>query len=272
MSIQNQTSTTIKCSAGKGELPKDECLACALAGSNTCGYDYALIAAMFSDKVRTGIHVTDLTGCLRNAYYVKTVPVAEYVHDMLNRFLGTGVHKYIESFPSDEYRNEVALKGLGLEGTADIIYKNGRLTDFKTTRWMKPGNLPYVSHVQQLNIYAAMLRENGVDVKSAAIQYIDLSGPPKCKVCKGQLSREHDGVPVCTRCERLAPEAHNGALVVEIPLDDHQDIAQWIETRRSILEMSIETGSVPDMEESYLCGYCPFYDICDKVEEARNNA
>src|SRR6185295_15008554 len=114
--------------------------------------------------------------CLRQAYYTKTSPPVEYVHDMLNRFIGTGLHQFIEGFESPEFTNEMPLQALGLVGTADVVYDNGRVIDFKTTRWMKPAKLPYGSHAMQLNIYAALLRAQGKEVTSLAIQYIDLSG------------------------------------------------------------------------------------------------
>ena len=92
MSHDKLNNPTILCSAGRGEFTKEACLSCALNQQNECGYDYSILNALFKDKERIGIHVTDLTGCIRQAWYTKTVPVAEYVHDMLNRFIGTAVH------------------------------------------------------------------------------------------------------------------------------------------------------------------------------------
>ena len=40
----------INCSAGKGIMELEDCLACALAGDNACGYDYALIKNMMNDE------------------------------------------------------------------------------------------------------------------------------------------------------------------------------------------------------------------------------
>src|SRR5690242_12319182 len=137
-----KTGKKIMCSAGKGEMSAEACLRCALTlGSPPCGYDYALLNALFNDKERTGIHVTDLTGCLRKAYYEKQDGALEYPHEMIVRFVGTAVHKYIEEFPSEHLDNELPLAMDGLVGTADIVYKNGRIVDTKTTRWMSPNKL-----------------------------------------------------------------------------------------------------------------------------------
>jgi len=143
--IKLQKNDDILCSAGRGRRPKVACLACALAHNNACGYDYALLNALFSDKERTGIHVTDLTGCLRRAYYEKMDGALEYPHEMLVRFVGTAVHNYIERFPSEHLDSELPLSLNGLVGTADIVYKNGTIVDTKTTRWMKPNNLPWLA-------------------------------------------------------------------------------------------------------------------------------
>ena len=139
MSHDKLKSETVLCSAGRGEVTKEACLACALARKNECGYDYALLNALFKDKERTGIHVTDLTGCLRQAYYTKTSPPVEYVHDMLNRFIGTGLHQFIEGFESPEFTNEMPLQALGLIGTADVVYDNGRVVKWIINQYRKNG-------------------------------------------------------------------------------------------------------------------------------------
>ena len=260
--IKLQKNDDILCSVGRGRRSKVACLACALAHHNECGYDYSLLNALFSDKERTGIHVTDLTGCLRRAYYEKKNGALEYPHEMLVRFVGTGVHKYIESFPSEHLDNELPLEMDGLVGTADIVYKNGTIVDTKTTRWMKPNSLPYGSHAKQVNVYAAMLRAQGREVKRAFIQYVDMSGPSKCTTCKGPCKPGEDGVMVCTRCTKILPNAHTGAHLVEIQLEPEAMIAEWVSTRKRILELSLETETTPEAEPSFLCDYCSFQEKC----------
>lgn len=141
--LKKLNSDRIKCSAGRGDMSKAHCLACARALRNECGFDLSLLNALYADQEHDGIHVTDLTGCLRQAYYSKTAPALEFPQDMLTRFLGTAVHKHIESFPMPEtFDNELPLSALGLVGTADCVYKNGRIIDFKTTRWLNPIGCP----------------------------------------------------------------------------------------------------------------------------------
>lgn len=252
------------CSAGMGITTKGGCLECALKLENRCGFDYSVLNALYKDKERTGIHVTDLTGCLRQAYYTKVSGAIEYPHQMLTRFLGTGIHKHIEGFAIPEvYDSELPLEGLGLVGTADVVYKNGRLVDYKTTRWLKIDRLPYGSHVKQLNIYAAILRAQGREVTSAAIQYIDLSGPSKCTTCRGPVAPDDGGVMVCQRCGKTLPNAHPGVAIVEVGLEEDALIAEWIHTRLKILELSIEQDQTPEPEPSYLCDYCPFRSRCE---------
>ena len=70
----------IKCSAGKGVMDHDDCLICSLSGTQKCGYDYAILRALYShseveDRAKE-IHVTDMTGCLRKAWYSKSFPGA----------------------------------------------------------------------------------------------------------------------------------------------------------------------------------------------------
>jgi CRISPR/Cas system-associated exonuclease Cas4 (RecB family) len=260
--IKLQRNDDILCSAGRGRRSKVACLACALSHNNECGYDYALLNALFSDKERTGVHVTDLTGCLRRAYYEKMEGALEHPHEMLARFVGTAVHGFIEQFPSEHLDSELPLSLDGLEGTADVVYKNGTIVDFKTTRWMKINNLPYGSHAKQVNVYAAMLRAQGREVNRAYIQYVDLSGPSKCTTCKGPLAPGSDGVMVCQRCTKINPNAHTGAHLVEIELEPEGMIAEWIETRKRILDMALEAEQTPEAEASFLCDYCAFREQC----------
>ena len=103
---------------------------------------------------------------------------------MLARFLGTAVHKYIEGFSAGNLRQRIPRRPRTGRDRR-VVYKNGRIVDYKTTRWLKIDKLPYGSHVQQLNIYAALLRSTGPGSTIAAIQYIDMSGPSKMLQVQG---------------------------------------------------------------------------------------
>ena len=253
----------ILCSAGKGEITKPECLACALAGNNTCGYDYTLMKYMHEEPNREGIHVTDLCSCLRKAWYTRKVPVSWYPHDRLVVKLGTAVHEKLEGYEDENFTPELSLNAFGIEGKCDVWFqKIGRIVDYKTTRWITPSKMPYGSHAEQVNIYAAMLRAMGMEVRSAAIQYIDMSGPTKCRRCNAAYVPSDFGVPVCPKCGSTGKEAHLGALLVEIPLEDTETVVSRIHERKDILEASLSSGEPPEREQGYLCDYCPHAPIC----------
>ena len=253
------------------EITPQQCLNCALKRQNDCGYGYAMLNSMFDDKERTGIHVTDLTGCLRKSFYEKTQPRAKYVHEKLLLFIGTITHAIFErGLENNEHlQAELKVKGLGIEGTSDIVYEEGRLVDFKTTRWMKPGYLPYGSHEMQLNVYAQMLREMGREINSLAIQYIDMSGPTKCRACKVPVRMRPDGGVACPMCGYIPRDPHLGAYLCEIPVWTETQCKDWINRRREALEVGLVFGDAPDGDPGFLCRYCDFTDICDVSEVTR---
>jgi CRISPR/Cas system-associated exonuclease Cas4 (RecB family) len=261
----------IMCSGGKGRKSTTECLACAMARKNPCGYDYSLLKALFADveksNRRSEIHVTDLTGCLRRAWYDKVDPTPEYPHETLARWLGTAVHASIEG--SDAFMEcELPVAADGIKGTADIVYADGRVVDSKTTRWIYPEKLPYGSHALQVNIYAYMLRRMGRDVNSLAIQYIDMSGPSKCRKCRVPV-RMFAGELKCPSCSQFVKGAHLGAVTVDVRLMSDEEVLDHIQQRRVDLEAAIAMQLPPEREPGFLCGYCPNIDKCQPnlVEE-----
>jgi len=258
----------IHCSGGKGELEHEACLACALSarGGQPCGYDYALLKAIFAgsqkEARRKEIHVTDLAGCLYRAYLDKTRHPAEYVHEILARWLGSAVHAHVEG--SDEYLDsELPLAVDGLVGTADVVYQDGRVVDTKTTRWLYVHKLPYGSHELQLNLYAWMLRRLGRAVTRLQIQYIDLSGPTKCrkKGC-GVPVRMFDGELRCPSCFGYVPGAHLGAALVEVPIWPEEDVERLVAERKNALEEALVFGRPPEREPGFLCAYCAHREYC----------
>jgi CRISPR/Cas system-associated exonuclease Cas4 (RecB family) len=265
LKIENKLVESVRCSAGRGVTTKTECLACALRLDNACGFDYAVLKAMYNDKQRFGIHVTDLTGCLRRSYYDKTIGALEYPHQNIARFLGTSVHKALE-LKDEHLTSEMHLEGFNVVGTADVVYKNGRIVDYKTTRWLVPAKLPYGSHVTQINIYAAMLRAQGHPVTSAAIQYIDLSGATKCRACSIPYEPNVGGYAACPQCANRVPTAHLGAMLVEVPLEDNPTVVDWINLREKMLTLSLETSTLPDPEVGFLCNYCAFKTQCQEAQ------
>jgi CRISPR/Cas system-associated exonuclease Cas4 (RecB family) len=251
----------ILCSAGLGEMDQEECLACARTGNGKCGFDYIVLKAIYGhDNERPDVHVTDLTGCLRKAFYSKTEKVALEPHKLYTMSLGTMVHAGLEG--SDEFvDSELVVSTEGIVGRADVVYKDGRLLDIKTTRWLYPSKVPYGSHTLQVNIYAYLLGKQGVKINRLQIQYLDLSGPSKCRKCNVPVSLI-EGEFKCPECNKFIPNAHLGAMLVDVPLMEYEDIERIINERRDNLQMAIDLGSPPAKEPGFLCSYCSFKEQC----------
>ena len=261
----------IICSVDNHEMDHTDCLNCALMGFQQCGYDYALLKALYGDdhkEDRRGeIHVTDLTGCLRKAFLDKTQPAAERPHEMLTRWMGSAVHAYAEG--SDEWlESELAIGACGIIGKADIVYRSGRVVDFKSTRWLYVDKLPYGSHALQVNIYAWLLRKMGREIGQLQIQYVDMSGPTKCRKCRVPV-RYVNGELKCPSCLQTPKGAHLGAYLVDVPLMGEAEIERLVVERRSKLELALSSGEAPEREVGYLCAYCSHYEGCkpDLMEE-----
>lgn len=249
-------------------ITKKQCLDCALSGKNDCGFGYALLKSIWnwSEHERTGLHTTDLTGCLKKTYFDKTSPVPSPIHTNMLLYLGTITHLMLEGAEDENFTAEMPVKGLDVVGTADVVYENGVLEDFKTTRWMYPQYLPYGSHELQTNIYAQMLREMGTEVEQIFIQYIDMSGPTKCKSCKIHVEKRADGGLACPRCGKTPRNAHLGALRCEIPVYSVEEITSVIERRRDTVLTALETATPPLGEPGFLCRYCDHTDICPEAD------
>lgn len=396
----------ITCSAGKGVLETGECLRCALNAPAPCGYDYSLLKALYSDKKRTGIHVTDILGCPLKSFWDRNEETPEMPHQMLVRSLGTALHAYIEG-DDENVRHEIPVehKELGLVGTVDILYSSGRLVDLKcqpageyvtmadgtekpiekitifdsvlswdganfvpsrvtaimdggiqdvyeiriasgqtirvsgnhpvltdrgfieanqlheredrasvvmnwtsdsqliayletklrkgdknvrridsvtnlgpmqtigleienthtyitngvithnTTRWLMPGKLPYGSHALQVNLYAMMLRSMGTEVTSLAIQYVDMSGPSKCKSCR-RMYVIKDGLAQCPQCGKYNG-GHLGALIYEVDILTDEEIMNFVGPNLEALRAAYEMGFAPEPQPGFLCeDYC----------------
>ncbi len=137
-------TNTILCSAGKGEMSVNACLHCSLSsGHPPCGYEYGLLSTLFAVEFgdsRDGIHVTDLTGCLKKAYFKKTENAPEYVHEMMARFLGTLFHGNLED--AGEAENELKLEAMGIVGRADRVYKTVGLWTGRRPAGCPPASCP----------------------------------------------------------------------------------------------------------------------------------
>lgn len=249
-------------------ITEEQCLACATAGTNDCSYGYALLKSIWEwdSHVRTGIHTTDLTSCLKKSYFDKKSPVAKKLHTNMLLYIGTITHAMLEGAEDDTFTAEMSVEGLGVVGTADVVYENGVLEDFKTTRWMYPQYLPYGKHEQQVNFYAQMLREMGIETTQIFIQYLDMSGPTKCRKCKVQVEMQEDGGLACPLCMTTPPNAHLGALRCEVPVWTAEQASDQMNQRREVLEVALESDIPPLAEPDWLCKYCGHSDICPEAE------
>lgn len=242
----------------------EDCLACAERAENDCGYDYALLEFMYNQvQRRPRLHATDLVGCLLRSYWSKgDEQPAEYPHQMLMRSLGTITHGLLEGSDAEGAWTERTYEVNGVVGTVDKYYPDlNRIVDFKTTRWLKPSNLPYGSHEVQVNIYAYLMREHGHEVDEAYIQYIDLSGPTKCRQCKLPVVPKPDGL-ACPNCGYYPRGAHLGAVMFPADLMHPEEIKHFVEQRRDSLQLSLDMEDTPEAEPSFLCSYCKFLDQC----------
>ena len=135
--------------------------------------DNAVISYHEANKRETSdkIHVTEVCGCLRYAYFKRTVelkPDANYF-----TFIGTAIHDAILKHISDQI--EIHVENDIIEGYADAIVEiNGQkyVFELKTVRWLP--NKPYKSHIEQVNCYMNML---GID--KAVIVYVQRSDGKK---------------------------------------------------------------------------------------------
>ena len=244
-------------------LAKAACLAHAIETRPApCGYDFALLRKMFADSNRTGLHTTDLLGCPKRTVLTKQNPVPEPVHAMLARVLGTLTHAVLEQ-EDGEAISEMKVGHGGIVGTVDLYYPQQKtVVDFKTTRWLKIANLPYGEHEWQVNIYAWMLEGTGQAVEKLFLQYIDLSGPSKCRNCKVYVE-VRNGELICPNCLAPQKDAHLGTALIEIEKKDTDEVTAFVEERKSIIETGQKTGFV-DAEPSWLCHYCAHRSTCDE--------
>lgn len=265
----------IQCSADKGIMTHEECLACSLGLQHPpCGMDYSLLKSIYDVmSVREDIHVTDLVSCVRRAYYDKKIHTAEMPHLMLARYLGTTFHNSVAK-NNDYSLAEYALEHEGVVGTTDRYYpEHKRLVDYKTAKKIYPHLLPYGSHEIQVNLYAHMLRQKGFDVESLAIQYISLTGPSTCSRCKVNMvmATENlifDGDPGslavrCPNCGHTTRGANLGVYMVECRVYPDEEVETVFTYRKGLLDEALKSERPPVAEPGWLCKrYCPHLGIC----------
>jgi hypothetical protein len=235
----------VLCSGGLyEELEHTECLECAKREvTPPCGFTFPLLNAIFKyTKETEGYHVTSLLGCLLKAHFDLTDPAPRYVHDLLLPFLGWAVHDAVERALPEDFQSEIKVEADGIEGSADIF--DGKVVyDIKTVRWLEH-SVPYASHADQISAYGELL-----GAEQQVIQYIDMTGPPRCKKCNLSLVMQ-DGWPTCPNCGYRDKRNHLGAVAVNVP---RKEVMHELKRRKLILEQGLHMA-----EPSYLCNYCPY--------------
>ena len=176
--------------------------------------------------------VTRLTGpCLRRSYYdlVEEVPIT------LNKLWifarGHAIHNFFQEH-LDETENEIFLsQDFGLFdaiGYVDVLSDNV-MYEFKTTQSIP--EKPKLDHIMQLQSYYSMLDlEKQSKIKKLCIVYFSL----------------------------------NKIKTYEVP---KLNMLNYLEARGSVLANSLKISSPPPREESYICNYCDFKDICFKRDK-----
>jgi len=252
----------VQCEQTGGVITGDRCIACARDGS--C-FPPAYLRLLFASqlKERTGIHVTDLTGCLRRAFYTKTEAAPPIrPGSMLNVVLGSLVHRALEGHGGETER-QVSMEQDGIRVVGSVDAVEGGIVEYKTTRWLKPSRLPYGNHETQVTYYAVLLREMGEPVDHATLFYLDMSGPSRCPRCRLE-------VVDCT-CGYTHKETHRGVAPYVIEFTDEgldQAKAQLL-ARGKTLKQALQSGSPPDAEKSFLCRYCSHRETCRECEADR---
>lgn len=118
------------------------------------------------------VHVTDLVGyCLRQSYLQKYHPELFKPETVFRMLTGTLLHT-IPLFPHIPNSHEIKVDGLGVKGTIDE-FANGIIYDKKMSFVEHNGASDYVK--KQLNFYAVLAKQKGMDVKGAVVLYVNPS-------------------------------------------------------------------------------------------------
>jgi len=267
----------VKCPYYHGNVDFEECLACASSRGHVrkCGYPYSFLKAVsvILTKPRPEIHVTDLVGCLRRAYFSKVSNYYESPSQWIAAVLGIIIHKGLEDFRPDGSIAEIPLSatttsGIKVVGRVDLLH-NGRIIDWKTKRYLMPSKLPTRENEMQINIYYWLLASNGYEVTGGTLEYLALRGATRCDKCKCLLRETYDGWE-CPECHKTwdRDKAHQGLYRADIHLRDLREIAQWIDERAVILQNALSHGVIPPKTDGkWLCNYCSFREQCTALDE-----
>jgi CRISPR/Cas system-associated exonuclease Cas4 (RecB family) len=144
---------------------------------------------------------------------------------------GHAIHNFFQEH-LDETENEIFLsQDFGLFdaiGYVDVLSDNV-MYEFKTTQSIP--EKPKIDHIMQIQSYYSMLDpEKQSEIKKLCIVYFSL----------------------------------NKIKTYEVP---KLNMLNYLEARGSVLANSLKISSPPPREESYICNYCDFKDICFKRDK-----
>ncbi len=174
------------------------------------------------------IHVSEIAGCLRKAYYTRTTPLKPSEAALIIMSFGNGLHSQLQEYlTSKGWVSEVevswSFKYFRLVGHIDLYHpENDIVLELKTTS--KIPEKPYPNHVMQLNSYLAMNKS-----RKGYLIYISRNG--------------------------------------EVEVFPHRfDKELWKTTIKRAFHyyFSLQKKHIPKPEPSPLCTYCPFKWKCYK--------
>ena len=128
------------------------------------------------------LRVTQLLGCAKRVQWQRDHPYPMDPRDGYNLFRGQIGHAIVERYHGaeillSEERLSAEIDGVTVTGQPDAVVdtESRHLDDYKTTKRIP--REPYEHHIEQLNIYAWLLkRAKGIKIKTAAIVYLDMGG------------------------------------------------------------------------------------------------
>ena len=225
------------CPQGKGDLPFDECLRCAVSHNNPCQFDYPILSAMCSNlRMEESVSVSTLLNCLRkvvlqNRYDVYLDPTQLYY-----AFRGQLFHTVVaeaqaaDAVTEKEFKRIVA--GIPLTGHPDVIYpRHRKLVDYKSTKRIPKNGDPYGNHGMQVNLYRFLVAPR-YRIDTLEIVYFDMSDVKR----------------------------------VPVEVMDTQDLMKWLVPRVTQLKTALSGGKLPPKAHSdglWQCnGYCSFTSYC----------
>lgn len=276
----------VKCPYYKKSIKFKECLECALANDTPCGYTYSLLKAgsILLSKPRPRVHVTDLTGCLRRAYFSKVADYYEPPSQWIAAILGIFIHSKLEEFAPPGSQVELSLgamtpSGVEVVGTVDLLTKDGVIIDSKSKRYLSKRLLPSSSNSRQINIYRWLLHENGYEAESGVLEYLALRGSTRCQKCKCELEQRDNKKWVCPKCKKVWDEkkAHRGTYRAKVEIYPLEAVEKWIDEKAVILDNALKLGTIAPKigaEGQWICDYCSFRKECavfDKLEKEKQD-